>query len=298
MSEEVVTPEVQAVPEFESQADFVRWRSTGELPQAEAKTESSEASEEEAKPLESETSKQEGDEEPQPDELTKKGLAKRFSKLTQARREAEARAAAAEARLAELQGSRPAQEDAKPVIAGEPKLDDFDTFEQYTRALARWEARQLIESERKAEADRTEKKRVESTIQNWNQRVAEFSSKYEDYGDLVDSLPPLPNVLQRAVIESEAGPELAYHLAKPENHEQLERLISASDDAMKMARIIGRIEAQLVKPPEPKKEASVSKAPDPIKPVGGKSLAAEKSPDEMTYQEFKSWREKQIKQRR
>lgn len=151
MSDTAATPEVQLPDNFDAMSveQFTKWRETGETPAAEEpKTESSDAPEEGAETQsESETDKQEKVGEPDPDDLTKKGLAKRFKQLTDRVKAAEARAAEFEA-LAK-QGSRPAQEDAKPAADGEPKLENFETYDAYTRALARWEAKQLIESDRK-----------------------------------------------------------------------------------------------------------------------------------------------------
>jgi hypothetical protein len=77
------------------------------------------------------------------------------------------------------------------------------------------------------------------------------------------------------LLESEHGPQLAYWLAK--NPDVAGRI--ASMDAVQSARAIGRIEAALLtKPSEPKKEVPVTKAPEPIRPVGAKASANAKKP--------------------
>jgi hypothetical protein len=99
----------------------------------------------------------------------------------------------------------------------------------------------------------------------------------------------MPVHLNQLLLDSENGPELAYHLAK--DAENFARVCKLSPIAA--ARELGKIEATLTKAPESAKEIKTTKAPAPIKPVGGSGSANSKEfREDMTYPEFKRWRAK------
>ena len=161
-----------------------------------------------------------------------------------------------------------------PQETAAPAQADFGTFEEYLEAKAEWIAERKVESklterEQKQEQRKLEDER-ETVTKSWQQKVDVATSKYADYGDALESVDHIniPVPLQHAIMESDLGADLAYHLAK--NPAELERIVALKPHAALMA--LGKLEDKLSQPvPEQKKP--VSKAPAPIKPLGGKSEA-------------------------
>jgi len=173
-----------------------------------------------------------------------------------------------ERRLAALEG-RPADKDAGDgksgkagAAQGEPKEEDFDDYKQFQRALIAYELDQR-------EANRQAVSRQQDLVKNWTGRLAEARKDPEmpDFDEVVDQDLQVTPAMQQALLESEVGAKLAYYLGKhPEEAEKIAQL-----SPIGAARALGRIEQTLTpstKPPE-EKEKKVSKAPPPVKPVGG-----------------------------
>jgi hypothetical protein len=253
---EAVEPELVETPKGETVAE------TGEAPQVE-----------EAKPQEEGKPKRSA------------GIEKRMSELTAKRREAEARAEAAEQRLAELTA---APADSTDV---EPTLDAFDSYDQYVKAQARWEARQEFKAQQRsnAEAGRNaaQGQREEVLKAGFAAQVEDARTKYTDF-DAVAFNPnvPVTAAMQAAILESDMSADVAYHLGK--NPDVAFRLATMSPIAV--AREIGRIEQTILSTPAVVK---ATQAPDPISPVGQRSANVQKDPDKMSDAEYFAWRKSQ-----
>lgn len=152
-----------------------------------------------------------------------------------------------EARVAELQrenqelkrqAPRPAVSDPAPRSTADPKVSgrspeagetddpepqdaDFASWADYSRALARWEARQAVRQERQAARAAEEHSRAETQAQ---ERLVRFGSQFEaaraKYPDFDDALSALPGpghehwrYIHEAILEHERGAELAYYIA-------------------------------------------------------------------------------------
>ena len=224
------------------------------------------------------------------DEPIPKGVQKRIDRAVRQKYEAEARANELERRLQVLEQSqhKPVSNDAAP------KYEDFNNdFDAYSRAVARYEAKQEIQTtltaHQKAEAERQAQAAQARTAETWAKRAAAAKAEMPDFDEVVSSSDIQfkdPNVL-KAISESEFGPKIAYYLASnPEEAEDIAELTGAA-----AIRAIGRLEAKLEDG-----KASVTKTPAPIKPVGQKAKV-DKSPEEMSPAEFAKWRKGFIAQR-
>lgn len=223
------------------------------------------------------------------DDAIPKGVQKRIDRAVRQKYEAEARANELERRLQQLEQ----QSQAKPA-AGAPKYEDFNNdFDAYSRAVARYEAKQEIETtltaHQKAEAEKQAQAAQARTAETWAKRAAAAKAEMPDFDEVVSSSDIQfkdPNVL-KAISESEFGPKIAYYLASnPDEAEDIAELTGAA-----AIRAIGRLEAKLEDG-----KVSVTKTPAPINPVGQRAKT-EKSPNEMTNEEFAKWRKKIIAQR-
>lgn len=232
-------------------------------------------------------------------------LEKRFSELTKQREEARKEAArereareALESRIAELEGKaepKPVEENVKP------QPSQFNDAFEYAEALAEWSAEQAILNKEKQDAERKAQEERQKLAESWKQREATIKADLPDYDEMIASAADVQvnDVIRDAIVESDVGPRILYHLA--ENPELVDVLNSSSP--VKALREIGKLEAKFeakaVTKEVPKSEAEQkpqvarSKAPAPITPIKASSVVADVGVDTNgefhgTYQQ---WRE-------
>ena len=211
------------------------------------------------------------------------------------------------------QSKAPEKKETKPTD-GKPNKDDFPTHEDYLEALTDWKADQKID-EKLASRDAKAKQdnlraEMEKSKKAHLDRVDAFKKTHEDFNDVLQDIADfrLSSSLERALLESDNGPELMYEFAK--NPAELER-INALDPAAQ-ARALGRFESSFQKASqakekedakeveakaetiEAKPKPKISKAPPPIKPVGSKAGNPKTIWDEdMSVEDWISLRNKQ-----
>ena len=171
-----------------------------------------------------------------------------------------------------------------------PDPNDYDAGEFDPAYIAEM-ASQRLRAQMQQEAMQ---RRQAAEAQIVKQRQEEFISKVEavkaeipDYEAVAFGpkvTPYITDTVAQAVQSCDRSAEVAYWLGK--NVEAAKEI--ASMPPMQAAIEIGRIEARL---PSPKK---VSAAPDPIKPVAGRTDIIEKDEDDMTPDEWAAWRNKQL----
>ena len=224
-------------------------------------------------------------------------LEKRFSELTkqreQLRKEAEeerSKREQLETRLKALESqAAPKQEQSRDE---KPKPDQFvDAFE-YAEALADWSAENAV---MRARQEDTEKKLAEErnkVIEGWNVRLNATKAELPDYEEMVASSDVVvSDQVRDAILESDVGPRILYHLA--ENPDIAEKISKSS--LITALREIGKLEAKFEKtePKEVKPVAQKSKAPAPISPL--KATNSEQSvitdTDKMTFAQYKAMRQ-------
>lgn len=178
------------------------------------------------------------------------------------------------------------------VAQGEqpPKRDDFDSYEAFLQAdaryMARMEARQMLESERRAQQAQTEHVSAQEQERRFYAQMDKARDAIPDFDEVMEgaSEAPVTQAMRTAIFESDVGALLTYHLAK--NPAEAQRIARLSPVAQLKA--IGAIEASLQRKPEPQ----VSKAPAPIKPIGGGSGGAP-DPSKMSMEDYQAYRAKQ-----
>lgn len=215
------------------------------------------------------------------------------------RRTTEAAEAKAEAKLLREENERLRQaQQQRDKGSDEPKRDAFENLEDYYRAVARWEAKQVSAAEHKtletARQGREQQSRQASEqaeiARNWQAREAEFQKATKDYAEVVGpfvdgELQDLHQSAKTAIAESEKGPELLYFLAQPENAEEIARIaaLSPQRQVMELGALTSKLGTKAAKP---------SNAPDPIKPLG-QGRSGTKDPSKMSDPEYKALRKSQ-----
>ncbi len=223
-------------------------------------------------------------------------LEKRFSELTkqreQLRKEAEserARNIELETRLKALESQAAPKEQSRDE---KPKPDQFvDAFE-YAEALADWSAENAVMRARQEDVEKKIQEERQKVLQTWNTRLESTKAELPDYDDMLTSSDVVvSNEVRDAILESDVGPRILYHLA--ENPKVAEKITKSS--LIAALKEIGKLEARFEKnePSEVKTVAKKSNAPAPISPLKGTSSeqAVITDTDKMTYAQYKAMRQ-------
>jgi hypothetical protein len=201
---------------------------------------------------------------------------RRYEKDLQAEREQRIRL---EERLAKAEPARPAD-------PGMPTIDKFDNFDEYVTAKAEYIASQTLSKHEQQQQEKAQAAQHQ-TVEGWNKRVA--AADIPDFHDVVASSDvPMTRIMQQAIMESDNGPKLAYHLAT--NPADAERIAGMTP--------IGAVRALTLIEEGFKKPVAVSKATPPITPVGSKATSIKSLLDVKDYDEFSKRRAAQIAKRR
>ena len=202
------------------------------------------------------------------------GVQTRFNKIT-AEKYAEKRRA--DKLQKELEEAR-AQNTAPPLT--EPTLEghDYDT-DAFNEANVQYQIQQGVKNELELQSQQAANQKQAEAQQklqdDFEKRVNDFGKA--DFSEKANAIPTLPPGVANAMMQSEQGAEMIYHLG--ENLEKADSLANMTPEAAMME--LGRLSVQLSTKPEIK----LSAAPDPIEPLNsGGSL--EKSDDDMTMSEF------------
>lgn len=230
-------------------------------------------------------------EEPPPPKK-KQTAQERIDEVTRFRREAEREAAYW--RKAALEKKEEKAEPPKPETPSLPKrptIDQYETTEQYEDALFEW--RDNVKSIETTSAKR--QKEHDDALRTFNDRAKKLRGEYEDFDEVIES-PVFTPSMRMAILHSENGPQLAYHLGRTENREAAERLRNMPVEVQLYE--MGKLETQLLLTKQTKK---VPSAPAPITPVGMSGAGGEVDPSKMSMVEWKKWdddnRMKKIKER-
>jgi hypothetical protein len=227
--------------------------------------------------IEESTSEPKAEDEAEEAEKPKDKLEKRFSKVTKRAQEAEAKAAELEARLREVEARANPQPIAQTAnVDDKPQASQFNDAFEYAEALAEWSAEKALRDRDIAEAQRRADEERNKVITSWNEKVAKAKGSMPDFDEIVaSSTTVVSDAVRDAIIESDVGAQILYHLASDDEYaESLSKM-----PAIKALKEIGRLEARFEaedKPEVKAKTVTQSKAPAPISPLkGGKSAGTD-----------------------
>lgn len=217
---------------------------------------------------------EETDEKPLRDDegkFKKNGSQSRFDELTRKFREAERRATYYEGLATRPTAQNPAEDAAKP------EADQFEDYGEFVEALTDWKVAQTT----KTLAQDAAKGVVQHERQaNYQDRLAEAKATITDFDAVLGKAADMQikDYVAEAVVDSERGPEIFYHLAQhPDVAERLNGL-----SPVKAALEIGKLEAQLSAPVARR----ASQAPAPITPIapGSNTQVNLQTADQETYE--------------
>jgi len=262
--------------------------------------------------------------EPQADtETSKKGDKKdvqtRINELTRARKEAEEFAEdeynaklRAERRIGELEAQVDALKSSEPQqpkadVLKEPDPADFQDIGAFAKALTEY-TRKFAEQQI-AQAREEERNRVVMERQNelMKARVEAAKTEFEDFQEVIESADrvkiAVPAHVQAAIMESDFGPHIAYHLAKnPEDQARIFKLPAA-----KALLELGKIETSFEKSAKTDAAASTkakptietTRAPAPVASIRGSELnVAFNSREALSFNDYKRLRIQELRSKR
>jgi hypothetical protein len=222
-------------------------------------------------------------------------LERRFSEITKQREEARKEAQQErearqnlEQRLAALE-RQPAPQ--AQTADQEPQPSQFNDAFEYAKALAEYTADKRIGEMRKQDAEAKEAQERQKVIDQWANKVQAAKASMPDFDDIVASSDVVVNDdIRDAILESDVGPQILYHLA--ENEDVAKKIAGLS--AKQALREIGKLEARFeAKETAPETKPVVrSKAPQPIQPLRGSSPAdVPLSTNGEWHGTFQAWKE-------
>lgn len=143
--------------------------------------------------------------------------------------------------------------------SGEPKPEQFKTYEEYLDKLTDYKVQKRLEA---MHEENVQRQQIESQTQyeaRIRENLSKAAEKYDDFLEVItdESLPVTP-VMADALGESEIGGEIAYYLGThPKEAAEIAKLSN-----VQQVKAIDRLEAKLKAPPK------VSDAPPPANVVG------------------------------
>jgi hypothetical protein len=221
-------------------------------------------------------------------------LEKRFSEITkqreaareEAKREREARESL-EAKVAELERRSQPQQRVE-TLDEEPKPEQFNDAFEYARALAEYSAEQALKNRDRVELEKKYQAEHDKLIEVWNDRLETTKKELPDYQDMIESSDVMvSDQVRDALLESDAGPRILYHLAEnPDYAEKLSKMTVIS-----ALREIGKLEARFEKTETKPVTRSKAQAPiNPLRATGG-SMDTSVGSDGEFHGTYSQWRE-------
>ena len=219
-------------------------------------------------------------------------LERRFSTLSKARDQAKAEAQkereareALEVRVRELEGSKP-----EVKTTSEPKPEQFTDAFEYAKALAEYSAEAALANRDRQDAENRASSERLKLIKGWETRLKATKAEIPDFAEMVESSTvTVSDPIRDAILESDIGPRILYHLAENEDF----ALKLNEMPLITAIREIGKLEARLEKPAE---SVTRSKASAPISPIRGAASGSDFKVDSKgefhgSYQNWKAARQ-------
>jgi len=199
-------------------------------------------------------------------------LEKRFSELSKARDAARQEAAKEREQREALETRlRALEQQQQPVVStDEPQPSDYQDAFEYAKDLAKYEAKRMIQAEKQAEAQAKAQEAQQKVLSTWTERINEAKQELPDYDEMIASSDVvIHDVIRDAILESDVGPRILYHLAENEDYAKK----FAGMPLPQALKELGKLESKYTPSEEKSVAVKKSKAPPPINPIKGTSGA-------------------------
>lgn len=176
-----------------------------------------------------------------------------------------------------------------------PRLDAFESYEQWVEAVADYRAEKRFRDLQRQDEERQvqERERLAAVERRttYETNVAKAEQRYSDYHDVTAEMPVTPT-MAAFLMGHDKGPDIAYYLGRSPD----EAMRIALLDPVKQGYELARLEAKLATPQQSAK--AVTSAPEPINPVRPRASTPSGDPAKMTMGEYAVWRKKQMREQR
>jgi len=154
--------------------------------------------------------------------------------------------------------------------------------------LTDWKVDQRLDKEkleRKTKEDELERSKQ---AESWNTKKEEAKKIYDDFDEVINSDIPVSVAMAEVLTNSSIGAHLAYYLCQ--NEKEANKIFKMTP--LETAKALGKIEHSLESSLKNEKiEPAKKLAPKPTTPIkGAGGVGNHKSPDDMTFEEYKVWR--------
>lgn len=169
---------------------------------------------------------------------------------------------------------RPTPDKVTQPMAGPPKFQDFNTYEEYLDARQDWKDQEREKQRTQKQTQQQERQQMGELLNTFDERAEKLREKYEDFDDVCfgDHV-VITEAMGMVIMDSELGPEINYYLGR--NPKEALRIAKLGPYAA--AREIGKLELKLEQQPPTKKQPS--NAPEPITPVKPKAPVSDDPSD-------------------
>ena len=278
----------QSTLEKATEAERLEWRKTGKLPEPAEKAAPATAKTPSENAPDADTGKSQGDGKPSRVETRKQALSAEIQELhTLLQRRAALREQLRN--TGDQPGTTPAGPEQPKAAAGtdgKPKMENFETIEDYTEAMADWKLAQhqakLANDAKAREHEQTEQQRLSALAE----RRKAFQAEVEDFDQVIqtaaamDIQGPASDTIGAFIEDSPHGMEMAYLFGKNlETYEQVVNMTPAN--AIRVLRDIEvGIESrrQAAQPAATPAKATATRAPAPVVPIASGTKTATTDP--------------------
>lgn len=227
-------------------------------------------------------------------------LERRFSEMTRQREQARDEARQEREKREQVEAKvRELESRLTPTVVSddeEPRPSAYHDAYEYAKDLSVYAASKALRDRDQQQAMAQAQEQRTVLMQSWATRIEETKAELPNFVEMVESSDiRISDPVRDAILESEVGPKILYHLAEhPEVAEKLTRgsMITA-------LREIGRLEAQFIQTherPEPVKPSLKSKAPAPITPLRSNAggAVAHVDADGEYHGSFQAWKQARL----
>lgn len=250
---------------------------------------------------------------------------KRIDKVTWEREEAHRRITALETEIADLKAagkpSAKVEEKLEKAVAdvvdpNEPKAEDFETHEQWLAALTKYTTRKAIDEDRNRRDQEDNARYIDEQHKQFLAAKPDAAARYDDFDEVIaaNADMPISPAMDFVMKTSPVGHDIAYHLATHRAEATRIFKMVGPDQAIEMGRLLERIERRVESlgapeagaaeadaaadaagdksddPPQKRKTAKATEAPEPLNPVGSRSTRTTQALEEMSLEDFKAKR--------
>ena len=148
-------------------------------------------------------------------------------------------------------------------------MEQFADPDEYYDARATWKFQQLRAEEAREAAARQAQEQERQLQERWQERVDSFKETVDDFDEVLRTTDrfKLAYPVHEALMDSEIGPRLAYELAR--QPKELERIAKLRPHPLSANWASSRPVSSSSESSEGAKPIAHTKAPPPIRPVGG-----------------------------